>query len=582
MNGAHGPALHPLAQGDPHDIAGYGLLARIGEGGMGSVYLSRTRGNQPVAIKVIRREYAGDAEFRSRFGQEVQAARQVRGYHLVPVVDHDTDAEQPWLAGAYVPGLPLDEALDAHGPLPREAALRLVACVARALESVHEAGIIHRDLKPGNILLAADGPWVIDFGIARAAESTRLTRSGGFIGTPQFMSPEQGIGEELTPASDVFSLGLIAAVAATGRHPYGDGGGLTVATRIANTAVRPPDLSGYDDGLRPLLEQALAADPAARPAPAELVLRCEELLGGRAGDLAGWLPQPWARAVAAREAELGRLLARPAAAPAAPGYVPTQVPGAQHSAPTATPGRPPAAPHRPHPLHSAPTEAPAPQTPPPPAMPLQAAPAPAPAARSRRTPLIAAAAAVLVAVAGTAWALSGGGDDTADQAKPAPGKGAHESPAAGGQSAAAPQPAKKPEYTEVFKDRQLVIATPAVGQYITVDMDAGKVAPKGEIGDKKAEIGYLLQDLNFLTPFAKSPGADPEVCRQAVDSAPLPAEIPNTTLIKAKPLAKGDVLCTLTSEGNLARFELTAVTETGTSVDPPAFTGNLTLWKVSK
>ncbi|MEU6867532.1 serine/threonine-protein kinase [Streptomyces sp. NPDC046876] len=584
MNGAHGPALHPLEQGDPRDIAGYGLLARIGEGGMGSVYLSRTRGNQPVAIKVIRREYAGDAEFRTRFGQEVRAARQVRGYHLVPVVDHDTDAEQPWLAGTYIPGLPLDEALDAHGPLPRAAALRLVACVARALESVHAAGIIHRDLKPGNILLAADGPWVIDFGIARAAESTRLTRSGGFIGTPQFMSPEQGTGDELTPASDVFSLGLIAAVAATGRHPYGDGGGLTVATRIANTAVRPPDLSGYDAELRPVLEEALAADPAARPAPADLARRCEELAGGPARDLAGWLPQPWAQAVAAREDGLRQLLALPAGAPAAPSYVPTQVPGAQHSAPTAAPGRPPAAPPPAHPVHSAPTEAPAPQMPPPPAMPPQAA--PAPAARSRRTALIAAAAAVLVAVAGTAWALSGSGDhDTAEKAKPAPGASTSQdaNPGAGAQqSAAAPPPAKKPEYTEVFKDRPLMIATPAVGQYITVDMDTGKVSPKGEIGDKKAEIGYLLQELDFQTPFAKSPGASPEVCRQAVDSTPLPSQIPNTTLIKAKPLAKGDILCTLTSEGNLARFELTAVTETGTSVDPPAFTGNLTLWKVPK
>ncbi|WP_338933060.1 protein kinase [Streptomyces netropsis] len=117
-----------------------------------------------------------------------------------------------------------------------------------ALDSVHTAGVVHRDLKPGNILLGADGPWVIDFGIARAAEATRLTRSGAFIGTPQFMSPEHGMGAELTPSTDVFSLGLIAAVTATGRHPYGAGSPLTVATQIANTAQRPPDLSGYPDG----------------------------------------------------------------------------------------------------------------------------------------------------------------------------------------------------------------------------------------------------------------------------------------------------------------------------------------------
>ncbi|MFG2979873.1 protein kinase [Streptomyces sp. NPDC048258] len=323
--GTESGALRPPADGEPREIAGYRLLARIGEGGMGSVYLSRTRGGQPVALKMIRREYAGDPDFRRRFEQEVRAARQVRGYHFVPVLDHDTQGEQPWPATAYVPGLPLDEALDTFGPLPLPAALQLVACVARALESVHAAGIVHRDLKPGNIMLAADGPWVIDFGIARAAEATRLTRSGGFIGTPQFISPEQGTGGELTAAGDVFSLGLIAAVAATGHHPYGAGGALTVATQIANTAVRPPDLSGYPDWLRPLLEGASAADPAARPAPGELVRMCEQSAGRAAADLAGWLPQPWAAAVAVREAELdGLAAAGPASAP--PAYAPTYAP----------------------------------------------------------------------------------------------------------------------------------------------------------------------------------------------------------------------------------------------------------------
>ncbi|WP_374985439.1 serine/threonine-protein kinase [Streptomyces fradiae] len=233
-------ALRPLGPGDPREVSGYRLLARIGEGGMGSVYLTRTRGRQPVALKMIRREYAEEPEFRRRFAREIHAARHVRGYHLVPVLDHDADGPQPWLATAYVPGLALDEALDAWGPLPVQTVLRLVAGVARGLEAVHAAGVVHRDLKPGNVMLAADGPWVIDFGIARAADSTRLTRSGGLVGTPQFMSPEQGTGGHITPASDVFSLGLIAAVAATGLHPYGPGGALTIATQIANTAERPP------------------------------------------------------------------------------------------------------------------------------------------------------------------------------------------------------------------------------------------------------------------------------------------------------------------------------------------------------
>lgn len=221
-------------------MAGYRLLARIGEGGMGSVYLSRTRGNQPVALKVIRREYAQDPEFRRRFEQEARSARQVQGYHIVPVVDHDTNGPQPWLATTYVPGLALDDVLALYGPLPLAAALQLTGCAADALHSVHKAGVIHRDLKPSNVLIGSEGPWVIDFGIARAADATQLTRSGGFIGTPQYMSPEHANGLPLTPATDIFSLGLIAAVCATGRHPYGDAGAITVAAQIANTGVRPP------------------------------------------------------------------------------------------------------------------------------------------------------------------------------------------------------------------------------------------------------------------------------------------------------------------------------------------------------
>lgn len=142
---------------DPREIAGYRLLARIGEGGMGTVYLSRTRGGQPVALKVIRRDFGGDPGFRARFEQEVQAARRVQGYHVVPVVDHDTTGERPWLASVFVPGLPLHEALAAHGPLPLPAVLQLVGATARALTAIHSAGIVHRDLKPSNILLKT--PW---------------------------------------------------------------------------------------------------------------------------------------------------------------------------------------------------------------------------------------------------------------------------------------------------------------------------------------------------------------------------------------------------------------------------------------
>ncbi|WP_443072015.1 serine/threonine-protein kinase [Streptomyces sp. NBC_01477] len=299
-------------------MAGYRLRARIGEGGMGSVYLSHTRGGQPLALKVIRREYAQDEEFRRRFQQEVQAARRVQGYYVVPVLDHDTTGNQPWLATTYVPGLPLDEALARYGALPLPSVLQLMGCAAEALRAVHAAGVIHRDLKPSNILLGAAGPAVIDFGIARAADSTALTRSGGLIGTPQFMSPEHANGLALTPATDVFSLGLIAAVAATGRHPYGEAGAITLAAQIANTAIRPPDLSPYPEPLRELLERCLTADPDARPLPQELADSCARAAGRSLRDVAGWLPEPVAAEIVRREAA-ARRPPEPESAPGAPG-----------------------------------------------------------------------------------------------------------------------------------------------------------------------------------------------------------------------------------------------------------------------
>ncbi|MBV6702276.1 serine/threonine protein kinase [Kitasatospora aureofaciens] len=469
----------------------------------------------------------------------------------------------------------IDEALEAHGPLPLSVTLQLVGCVARALDSMHSAGIIHRDLKPGNILLGADGPWVIDFGIARAAEATRLTQSGGFIGTPQFMSPEHGIGNELTPATDVFSLGLIAAVTATGRHPYGSGGALTIATQIANTAQRPPDLSDYPDGLRPLLECSLAADPAARPTPGELAELCEQASGRAWRALDGWLPTPLAEAVAERQHRMEQLLTGPEPEPKATGgteagrrrtatYVPTQASGhaydpygdSVHSAPTQAAG-------------ASALPAAGPETPP----------------RRRRAPLAIALAVALAAAAGTAWALSGDGKPrsgegasalasaTGPQASGQPG---HASPSKADSGPAVETP--KRGYTAIFTDRPLLIGPPTTGELINVDMDAPKVSPRGEVGDHDAELSYLLQYLNFNTPTGKSTGTSPEACRQAVDSAPLPSELSNTVLIEQKVLAKGDVLCTVTSKGNLAMLKITDVRLTGMPLDPPAYAGLLTLW----
>lgn len=161
---------------------------------MGKVYLSYTPGGRPVAIKVIRPEFGEDAEFRRRFAQEVQSAQRVQGLFTAPVIDADTDGAQPWLATAYVPGPSLADAVVAHGALPVETVLLLIAGMAEALHVIHGAGIVHRDLKPSNVLLAADGPRVIDFGIAHAADATSLTGSGVTIGTPSFMAPEQAAG----------------------------------------------------------------------------------------------------------------------------------------------------------------------------------------------------------------------------------------------------------------------------------------------------------------------------------------------------------------------------------------------------
>ncbi|GHG53541.1 serine/threonine-protein kinase [Streptomyces griseocarneus] len=580
ISGNYGGALRPLTAADPREIAGYRLLARIGEGGMGSVYLSHTRGNQPVALKVIRREYAGDGEFRHRFQHEVRAAQQVRGYHLVPVVDHDSDGEQPWLATAYVPGLPLDEALQTYGPLPLPAALQLVGCVARALESVHAAGVIHRDLKPGNILLAADGPWVIDFGIARAAEATQLTRSGGFIGTPQFMSPEHGIGADLTPAADVFSLGLIAAVTATGNHPYGSGSALTVATQIANTAQRPPDLSGYPDELRPLLEGSLAADPASRPTPRELADLCERASCRPPRAFDGWLPAPLAAAVGERERRMRLLLSGDGEqTPPGPGqeeprrtatYVPTRTPGRDQGTPSADS------------VHAAPTQAAgaAPATPPPPAYTPPAPAAPTPPSRGKRTPLAIGLVVALAVVAGTAWAMSGGDEksDAHTETKPS----ANATPAAE-QSKKATQEAKpdkpaKRDYETVFTDRALTIGPPN-SSLVTVDFDAPRVSPNDDLPAGDKELSYMAQWMTFKKATAKSKGTTPQECRQAVDTAPLPTELTRADLMDKNVLQKDDVLCTVTSKGNLAMFKITEVTPTGRPFDPPGYSGLLTLWK---
>ncbi|MFE9565748.1 protein kinase [Streptomyces sp. NPDC006487] len=251
-------------------IGPYVLLKQLGGGGMGDVYLGRSPGGRLVAVKVVRPHLAKAPEFRRRFAAEVAAARQVGGFYTAMVVDADVTADVPWLATAYVPGPSLQEAVDAYGPLPAGTVAALGAGLAEGLIAIHSHGLVHRDLKPGNVILAEDGPRIIDFGIARALDAaTRLT-AHGVIGTPAFMSPEQATDGEVGPKSDVFSLAGLLAYAATGRSPFGGVATFAVLHRVVH---EEPDLTGVPSELAELLLPCLHKDPAQRPTTAQLLRR---------------------------------------------------------------------------------------------------------------------------------------------------------------------------------------------------------------------------------------------------------------------------------------------------------------------
>ncbi|MBW8486593.1 serine/threonine-protein kinase [Actinomadura parmotrematis] len=283
--------MEPLRPGDPPSAGRYRLAGRLGGGGMGEVFLGYSPGGRPVAVKVVRAGLASDAGFRRRFAHEVEAARRVGGFHTAQVVDADVDADPPWLVTAYVPGPSLEAVLVAFGPLPERSLRVLGGGLAEALEAIHAAGLVHRDLKPSNILLAADGPRVIDFGIARAAEGTALTADGSSIGTPGFMAPEYLAGEAAGPPADVFALGAVLCHAA-GVRPFGEGNAATLLYRVVHAE---PDLAGLPAGLRGLVADCLAKDPGARPEPPAILDRLG--LAGMAGAVGDWLPEPVTRLV---------------------------------------------------------------------------------------------------------------------------------------------------------------------------------------------------------------------------------------------------------------------------------------------
>ncbi|MGP3756293.1 protein kinase domain-containing protein [Streptomyces sp. IBSNAI001] len=330
--------MKPLGAADPVRIGPYALAGKLGAGGMGEVYLGRSAGGRTVAVKVVRTDLAHDQAFRDRFRREVAAARRVSGAFTAPVVDADTEAEIPWMATSFVVGLSLHAAVAEHGPLPEDALRMLTAGLAEALLSIHGAGVIHRDLKPANVLLALDGPHVIDFGIARATDGTVLTSTGAVIGSAPYMSPEQAVGQQLGPASDVFSLASTVAFAAGGASPFGDGAGAAVLFRVVHTE---PDLTFVPASLRPLIRRCLSKDPRERPAPREVITYAELAERARpAQGWAGWLPEPVAADVLSVRSVLTAL---PTPAPTVPLTGPTEVfPGGPGSTggPDGTGGRP--------------------------------------------------------------------------------------------------------------------------------------------------------------------------------------------------------------------------------------------------
>ncbi|WP_435060020.1 protein kinase domain-containing protein [Streptomyces sp. bgisy060] len=354
--------LGPLGVGAPRRIGPYEVLARLGAGGMGEVFLARGAGNGPavedgargapgdaaeggagagapsssfVAVKTVRRDVVGDPAFRDRFRREIKVAALVDSPYAAAPVGGDADAEVPWLATAYVPGPSLSQAVRRGGALPVATVRALGADVARALADLHGAGVLHRDLKPGNVMLSVDGPRLIDFGIARSNTATTMTATGLMVGTPSFMSPEHVAGaRRVTAASDVFCLGSLLCYAATGEDPFGEGPLAAVLYRVSQAEA---DLSRVPEELLGTVAACLSANPEDRPAPGELV----DVLGAGTGRTF-----PWPEGVRDHIGEYGRELAQLVAsggplleAVPAPGPAAPTVPDL-HSVPTLAPVQP--------------------------------------------------------------------------------------------------------------------------------------------------------------------------------------------------------------------------------------------------
>ncbi|WP_405870319.1 serine/threonine protein kinase [Streptomyces zaomyceticus] len=487
----------PLSLDDPREIGGYRVHARLGSGGMGVVYLASTPGGRPIAVKVVREDFAADPEFRRRFAQEVASARLIHGLFTAQVVDHGVDEAVPWLATAYVPGPSLQQVVERHGPLPARTVLLLVAGTAEALQAVHAAGVVHRDLKPANVLVAEDGPRVIDFGIARAADATGLTGTGLRIGTAAYMAPEQALGLPVTSATDVFALGALAAYVAGGVLPFGTGPESAALYRVVH---EPADLSRVPGELRALVGWCLAKRPEDRPTPAELIaaVHAHPAVGPSPEFAEGWLPGAVRQEIAGRGA----------------GTAPSHASHASHASQPSGPSPSPAQPSYARPTRAAtpaPVRFPTQRVPEAPVVP-GASPVPGASAvpsdegaratprrtprrgrRGRRTALLAGAAVVVLALGGgTVYYLS------------------PPEPRSGGAPGAT--------YTRGYSDVELT----APDNHYEFDLAAGKVVPAETATWYLAREGEeLVVPENTDAFVASGYGLSPADCERGIDSEPV-------------------------------------------------------------
>ncbi|MFD3315660.1 protein kinase [Streptomyces sp. NPDC058694] len=292
-----------LQPSDPSSIGGYPILSRLGAGGMGQVFLSRTPSGRLLALKTIREDLSSDPGFEERFAREIRNSDRVRSPWTVTVVDYSPPGQRPqWLATEYVPAPSLDEWVARHGPLPEAAVLSLAAELCGALQSVHQADLTHRDVKPGNVLLARDRPRLIDFGIARAADDPRHTQVGGVLGSPGFLAPDQAVGGVPAEPADVFSLAAVLVYAATGHGPFTrpQENNVAMAALVYRAVHEAPDLQGVPPVLVPVLASCLAKAPADRPTAAELGKRLEQI-GARTGNWPDVRPPALATELTAHE-----------------------------------------------------------------------------------------------------------------------------------------------------------------------------------------------------------------------------------------------------------------------------------------